>query len=159
MTDVHQAFRSWNLHCRLNREALDAEKEGDEAALAARTRRSHAVKPSLLALGLGASLGRSGAKAGSRSPTAARRGLAAGSQAAVVKLASYAAGGVRLGALLKYQSREGDLPLERDDGSFIQGMSEVRELAAEWDVDGDRREPSKDVLYFVVTLSRAAGRR
>ena len=158
MTDVHQAFRSWNLHCRLNREALDAEKEGDEAALAARTRRSHAVKPSLLALGLGASLGRSGAKAGSRSPTAARRGLAAGSQAAVVKLASYAAGGVRLGALLKYQSREGDLPLERDDGSFIQGMSEVRELAAEWDVDGDRREPSKDVLYFVVTLSeRPAG--
>jgi hypothetical protein len=158
VTDVHQAFRSWNLHCRLNREALDAEKEGDEAALASRTRRSHAVKPSLLALGLGASLGRSGAKAGSRSPTAARRGLAAGSQAAVVKLASYAAGGVRLGALLKYQSREGDLPLERDDGSFIQGMSEVRELAAEWDVDGDRREPSKDVLYFVVTLSeRPAG--
>ena len=105
VTDVHQAFRSWNLHCRLNREALEAE-EDDEAALAARTRRSHAVKPSRLALGLGASLGRSGAKAGPRSPAAARRGLAAGSQAAVVKLASYAAGGARLGALLKYQSRE-----------------------------------------------------
>ncbi len=153
MTDVHQAFRSWNLHCRLNREALEAEKKDDEAALAARTRRSHAVKPSRLALGLGGSLGGSAAKAKPRSPAAARRGLAAGSQAAVVKLASYAAGGVRLGALLKYQSREGDLPLERDDGSFVQGMSEVRELAAEWDVDGDRREPSKDVLYFVVKLS------
>ena len=154
MTDVHQAFRSWNLHCRLNRQALEDVKKDDEAALAARTRRSHAVKPSRLALGLGASLGSSSAKAGPRSAAAARRGLAAGSQAAVVKLTSYAAGGARLGALLKYQSREGELPLERDDGSFIQGMREVRGLAAEWDVDGDRREPSKDVLYFVVRPSK-----
>ena len=157
MTDVHQAFRSWNLHCRLNREALEAEHDEDEAALAARTRRSHAVKPRLFSLGLGAFGGRSGAKAGPRSSAAARNGLATGSQAAVVKLASYAAGGARLGALLKYQSRDGDLPLEREDGGFVQGMSEIRELTAELGVEGEKREPSKDVLYFVVRLSERPG--
>jgi hypothetical protein len=152
MSDVHQAFRSWNLHCRLNREALEAERD-DEAALAARTRRSHAVKPRSFGLGQGAFGGRSGAKAGPRSSAAARAGLATGSQAAVVKLASYAAGGARLGALLKYQSRDGDLALEREDGGFVQGMSEIRELAAEFCNEGEKREPSKDVLYFVVKLS------
>ena len=152
MTDVHQAFRSWNLHCRLNREALEAERDGDEA-LAARTRRSHSVKPRSFWLGQGAVTGRVGAKAGPRSSAAARAGLATGSQAAVVKLASYAAGGARLGALLKYQSRDGDLALEREDGGFVQGMSEIRELAAELSVEGEKREPSKDALYFVVKLS------
>jgi hypothetical protein len=151
VTDIHQAFRSWNLHCRLNREALEAERD-DEAALAARTRRSHAVKPRSFALGQGAFAGRSGA-AGPRSSAAARSGLAAGSQAAVVKLASYAAGGARLAALLKYQSRDGDLPLEREDGGFVQGMNEIRELAVEFGIEGEKREPSKDVLYFVVKLS------
>jgi hypothetical protein len=152
VTDVHQAFRSWNLHCRLNREALEAEQDDDEATLAARTRRSHAVKPRSFALGNGAFAGRSGA-AGPRGSAAARSGLAADSQAAVVKLASYSAGGARLAALLKYQSRDGDLPLEREDGGFVQGMNEIRELAAELGIEGEKREPSKDVLYFVVKLS------
>ena len=152
MTDVHQAFRSWNLHCRLNREALEADRDDDEA-LAARTRRSHAVKPRSFWLGQGAVKGRAGAKAGPRSSAAARAGLATGSQAAVVKLASYASGGARLGALLKYQSRDGDLALEREDGGFVQGMSEIRELVTELSVEGEKREPSKDVLYFVLKLS------
>jgi hypothetical protein len=100
VTDVHQAFRSWNLHCRLNREALDSERDDDEA-LAARTRRSHAVKPRSFWFGQGAVTGWAGAKVGPRSSAAARAGLAGGSQAAVVKLASYAAGGARLRAHFK----------------------------------------------------------
>ncbi|MFY9655175.1 MAG: hypothetical protein WAK01_01100, partial [Methylocystis sp.] len=52
---------------------------------------------------------------------AAKAGLAAGSQAAVVKLASYGSGSARAASLLNYQSDKGQLTLEREDGTLISG--------------------------------------
>ena len=94
---------------------------------------------------------------------AAKAGLAAGAQAAVVKLASYGSGSARAASLLNYQSDKGQLTLEREDGTLVTGKAAVDDLAAHWRED-DAREPSNDV--FRVTLSfegeprsRASARR
>ena len=91
-----------------------------------------------------------------RSPGATKAGLATGSQAAVVKLASYGAGSVRAGALLNYQSHKGELALEREDGTLVFGKQAVGDLAAQWRDEADGREPSNDVLSFTLTFSEAA---
>ena len=85
---------------------------------------------------------------------AAQRGLASGSQTAVVKLASHASGRARIGALMTYQSHDGELALEREDGSSVQGLEAIRALAEQWSAGGAEREPSKDVLSFTLTLER-----
>jgi hypothetical protein len=84
----------------------------------------------------------------------AKAGLAAGAQAAVVKLASYGSGSARAASLLNYQSDKGQLTLEREDGTLITGKAAVDDLAAHWR-DDDAREPSKDV--FRVTLTFEGG--
>ena len=91
-----------------------------------------------------------------RSAGATKAGLATGSQAAVVKLASYGAGSVRAGALLNYQSHKGELALEREDGALVFGKQAVGDLAAQWRDEADGREPSNDVLSFTLTLSTEA---
>ena len=61
------------------------------------------------------------ASSGSSDPAAsiaAKAGLVTGSQAAVVKLASYGSGSARAASLLNYQSEKGQLTLEREDGEF-----------------------------------------
>ena len=85
-----------------------------------------------------------------------KAGLATGSQAAVVKLASYGAGSVRAGALMNYQSHKGELALEREDGTLVFGKQAVGDLAAQWRDEADGREPSNDVLSFSLTLAEAA---
>ncbi|MGA9600825.1 MAG: relaxase/mobilization nuclease domain-containing protein, partial [Methylocystis sp.] len=85
---------------------------------------------------------------------AAKAGLAAGSQAAVVKLASYGSGSARAAALLNYQSDKGQLTLEREDGTLVTGKAAVDDLAAHWR-DDDARQPSNDV--FRVTLTFEGG--
>src|ERR1019366_946587 len=95
----------------------------------------------------------SGGAAVLRSPGAVKAGLATGSQAAVVKLASYGAGSVRAGALLNYQSHKGELALEREDGTLVFGKHAVGDLAAQWRDESDGREPSNDVLSFTLTSS------
>ena len=87
-----------------------------------------------------------------RSPGAVKAGLATGSQAAVVKLASYGAGSVRAGALMNYQSHKGELALEREDGTLVFGKQAVGDLAAQWRDEADGREPSNDVLSFTLTF-------
>jgi hypothetical protein len=82
----------------------------------------------------------------------ARVRVASGSQAAVVKIASYAAGGSRLRALVQYQSRGGKVPLEREDGSTIAGSEELAALATEWTNAEREREPTKDVLQLTLTI-------
>ena len=62
----------------------------------------------------------------------AKANLAKGSQAAVVKLASYGSGAARAAALLNYQSHKGELTLERQDGTMIVGAREVADVAASW---------------------------
>lgn len=80
---------------------------------------------------------------------AAKAGLSTGSQAAVVKLASYGSGNARAASLLNYQSDKGQLTLEREDGTLVTGKAAVDDLAAQWRED-DAREPSNDI--FRVTL-------
>ena len=101
------------------------------------------ASPSARASGLGGGV--------PRSPEAKKAALAAGSQAAVVKLASYGAGPVRAASLMNYQSDEGELPLEREDGSLVTGKAAVAELAAEWREE-NVREPSKDVFRLDVAF-------
>jgi hypothetical protein len=89
----------------------------------------------------------------SRSITA-KAGLAAGAQAAVVKLASYGSGSARAASLLNYQSDKGQLTLEREDGTLVAGKAAVDDLATHWR-DDDARQPSNDV--FRVTLTFEGG--
>ena len=84
----------------------------------------------------------------------AKAGLAAGAQAAVVKLASYGSGSARAASLLNYQSDKGQLTLERENGTLVAGKAAVDDLAAHWR-DDDSREPSNDV--FRVTLNFGGG--
>jgi len=89
----------------------------------------------------------------SRSSIDKTRGLASGSQAAVIKLASFASGRSRMGALVRYQSREGEIPLEREDGTKVEGTAALNALVAQWAEETAGPEPSKDVLFFTVTVS------
>jgi hypothetical protein len=82
----------------------------------------------------------------------ARVKVASGSQAAVVKIASYAAGAARVNALVQYQSRNGELALEREDGSTIDGSGALAVLAKEWADEEPEREPTKDVLRLALDI-------
>ncbi|WP_296713091.1 LPD7 domain-containing protein [Rhodoblastus sp.] len=91
-----------------------------------------------------------------RSPLAAKAGLAMGSQAAVVKLASFGSGAGRASSLLNYQSHKGELSLEREDGSLMTGKAAIAGLAAHWRGD-EVRGPSNDVFAVTMRLEGAVG--
>ncbi|UXS05562.1 LPD7 domain-containing protein [Agrobacterium tumefaciens] len=78
--------------------------------------------------------------------------IASGSQPAVVKLISFAAGHARISALLSYQSREGQLQAEDEAGVRLEGSSWVQDVANEWSEE-DGRQPSKDVLRLSLTTA------
>ncbi len=94
--------------------------------------------------------------AAARSPLTAKANLAAGSQAAVVKIASFGSGTARAQSLLSYQSDKGELTLERHDGLMITGQRSVADFAATWRAE-DGRAPSNDALQFTVRLDGAIG--
>jgi hypothetical protein len=91
-----------------------------------------------------------------RSPLAAKAGLATGSQAAVVKLASFGSGPGRASSLLNYQSHKGELSLEREDGSLVTGKAAIVDLAAHWRGDEERRA-SNDVFAVTMRFDGAVG--
>lgn len=93
----------------------------------------------------------SSAPLGPAASIAAKAGLAAGSQAAVVKLASYGSGSARASSLLSYQSDKGQLTLEREDGTLFSGKAAVDDLAAHWR-DDEAREPSNDIFRVTFTF-------
>nr|WP_234914411.1 LPD7 domain-containing protein [Rhizobium rhizogenes]QCL09131.1 relaxase/Mobilization nuclease domain protein [Rhizobium rhizogenes]QCL09514.1 relaxase/Mobilization nuclease domain protein [Rhizobium rhizogenes] len=80
-----------------------------------------------------------------------RLAIAGGSQPAVVKLVSFAAGGVRVAKLLTYQSRDGELAIERETGAQMAGGQWIQALADEW-AEEDGRQPSKDVLRLSLSV-------
>uniref|UniRef100_UPI0035ABF201 LPD7 domain-containing protein n=1 Tax=Rhizobium rhizogenes TaxID=359 RepID=UPI0035ABF201 len=80
-----------------------------------------------------------------------RLAIAGGSQPAVVKLVSFAAGGVRVAKLLTYQSRDGELAVERETGAQMAGGQWIQALADEW-AEEDGRQPSKDVLRLSLSV-------
>ena len=147
MTAIRRAFADWQEHVRRNQLRLAAliEIDNDEPAPGRKS-------PPKRALSMRFAVGSAPPEGGSRGLADARIGIAMGAQAAVVKLASFAGGRARVGALLHYQSRDGALELEREDGSLIQGAEAVQALAEEWDEERGRRKPSNDVLYFTVAI-------
>jgi hypothetical protein len=58
-----------------------------------------------------------------------------------------------MGALVNYQSRGGDLALEREDGSKVEGKAALSELVATWAAETNSRAPSKDSLAFKFSIS------
>ncbi|MFW8642773.1 hypothetical protein ACOJBO_08310 [Rhizobium beringeri] len=82
--------------------------------------------------------------------------IAGGSQPAVVKLVSYAAGSTRVGKLLTYQSRDGELTVERETGEQVTGGRWIQTLADEW-AEEDGRQPSKDVLRLSLLVRLNSG--
>ncbi|MBM3654956.1 MAG: hypothetical protein FJX06_19525, partial [Alphaproteobacteria bacterium] len=122
------------------------------AALAAKPQ---TVRPLSPAVGVDASAG-SAPTSTPRSPLTAKTHLAAGAQAAVVKIASFGSGAARAQALLNYQSDKGELTLERHDGLMITGQRSVADFAATWRAE-DGRAPSNDVLQFTMEVDGALG--
>ncbi|SOC81765.1 Relaxase/Mobilisation nuclease domain-containing protein [Ensifer adhaerens] len=80
-----------------------------------------------------------------------RAAIAAGSQPAVVKLVSFAAGRSRITALLSYQSRAGKVSVEDEAGLTQDGNAWVQAIADDWSED-DGRQPSKDVLRLSLSI-------
>ncbi len=103
-------------------------------------------------------LGGSGSTGRGARPMRARfTGIARGSQPAVVKMASYG-GGVRLGAMLNYVSRAGDVEVEDNRGERIQSRERLSSLRGEWEHLFQNREESRDIGMFSVTIEAVADR-
>lgn len=88
---------------------------------------------------------------GARPMRARFTGIARGSQPAVVKMASYG-GGVRLGAMLNYVSRAGDVEVEDDRGERIRNRERLSSLRCEWEHLFQNREESRDIGVFSVAM-------
>ena len=88
---------------------------------------------------------------GARPMRARFTGIARGSQPAVVKMASYG-GGVRLGAMLNYVSRAGDVEVEDDRGERIWSKERLSSLRGEWEHLFQNREESRDIGVFSVAM-------
>lgn len=102
--------------------------------------------------------GGSGRKGRGARPMRARfTGIAKGSQPAVVKMASYG-GGVRLGAMLNYVSRAGDVEVEDDRGERIQSRERLSSLRGEWEHLFQNREESRDIGVFSVAIEAVPDR-
>jgi len=81
--------------------------------------------------------------------------LARGSQPAVVKLASYG-GGPRVGAMMSYTSRGGELAVENERGERVLGKDALAEQRAEWEHLFDNRVASRDLGVFHVSMDAAS---
>ncbi|MEO5756550.1 MAG: conjugal transfer protein TraA [Mesorhizobium sp.] len=96
--------------------------------------------------------GRRSGRSETTRPMAVRfSGIAKGSQPAVVKMASYG-GGVRLGAMLNYVSRSGDIEVEDDRGERIDSKERLSSLRSEWEHLFQNREESRDIGVFSVSI-------
>lgn len=82
------------------------------------------------------------------------RALASGSQPAVVKLASFGGGG-RLGAMISYVSRDGDVVVENERGEQLLGRNAASVVQGEWDHLMSNRAESRDIGTFSVTIDAA----
>ncbi len=80
--------------------------------------------------------------------------VAAGSQPAVVKMASYG-GGARFGAMVNYVSRSGKICVEKENGERLQGREELARLRGDWEPLFQNRAESRDIGTFRVTIEAA----
>jgi hypothetical protein len=80
------------------------------------------------------------------------RALASGSQPAVVKLASFGSG-ARLGAMINYVSRNGEVAVENERGQELRGRDEISMIRGEWNHLMKNRAESRDIGTFAVDIS------
>ncbi|RVJ69410.1 conjugal transfer protein TraA [Sinorhizobium medicae] len=78
--------------------------------------------------------------------------VAKGSQPAVVKMASYG-GGARVGAMLNYVSRGGELKVENESGRMLEGREELARVRGDWDHLFQNRAESRDIGSFSVEIA------
>jgi len=78
--------------------------------------------------------------------------IAKGSQPAVVKMASYG-GGARVGAMLNYVSRGGELKVENESGRILEGREELARIRGDWDHLFQNRAESRDIGSFSVEIA------
>ncbi|MER8563308.1 conjugal transfer protein TraA [Mesorhizobium sp. M0578] len=81
--------------------------------------------------------------------------VAQGSQPAVVKMASYGAG-ARVGAMLNYVSRGGELAVENENGERISSREDLARLRGDWNHLFQNRAESRDIGSFTVEIPIAA---
>jgi hypothetical protein len=81
--------------------------------------------------------------------------VAQGSQPAVVKMASYG-GGARVGAMLNYVSRGGELSVENENGERIRSREDLAGIRADWDHLFQNRTESRDIGRFTVEITASA---
>lgn len=127
-------------------------------------RKRGAVSPSFALGGRASSIGGSalgglvsGHSSGSRTMAERFAGLARGGQSSVVKLTSYGGAG-RLGSMVNYISREGEVAVENEFGLQLSGREQLAGLKDEWDHLLSDRADSRDIGAFKVELAfREAG--
>jgi hypothetical protein len=103
----------------------------------------------------GARMAEARAAATARPMEARLSAVALGSQPAVVKMASYG-GGARVGAMLNYVSRGGELSVENENGERLRGRGELAALRGDWDHLFQNRAESRDIGSFTIEISAAA---
>lgn len=81
--------------------------------------------------------------------------VAQGSQPAVVKMASYG-GGARVGAMLNYVSRGGELAVENENGERISSREDLARLRGDWNHLFQNRAESRDIGSFTLAIATAA---
>ncbi|UVC19392.1 relaxase/mobilization nuclease domain-containing protein [Mesorhizobium onobrychidis] len=95
------------------------------------------------------------AAAASRPIEARLAAIAQGSQPAVVKMASYG-GGARVGAMLNYVSRGGELAVENENGERISSREGLARLRGDWNHLFQNRVETRDIGSFTVEIATAA---
>ena len=84
--------------------------------------------------------------------TIARMRAASGIPEAVVKVASYGAGKESAIGQLDYISRDGNLELEMNDGSILDGKEDIRDLIEHWEENFHyRKGGSRNTMHMVVS--------
>ncbi|WP_271894187.1 conjugal transfer protein TraA [Candidatus Phyllobacterium onerii] len=84
-------------------------------------------------------------------------GLASGSQPAVVKLASFG-GSARLGAMINYVSRNGEVVAENECGDQLRGRDQLSAVGSEWDHLMKNRAESRDIGLFKIAVAEGGWR-
>ncbi|TXR49505.1 conjugal transfer protein TraA [Phyllobacterium endophyticum] len=79
-------------------------------------------------------------------------GLAAGSQPAIVKMASFG-GGSRLGAMINYVARNGAVVIENERGDQLRGRDQLSTIGDEWDHLMKNRAESRDIGLFRISVA------
>ncbi len=97
---------------------------------------------------------RTPATAASRPMQTRLAAVAKGSQPAVVKMASYG-GGARVGAMLNYVSRSGELKVENENGKILEGRDDLARVRGDWDHLFQNRAESRDIGSFSVDIAAA----